>query len=76
MQTIRKAANPVAPVEDNDIHKGAKEEDRPGPERSSHPGLDNNGLPNDPIAIASDAIGANEDKSQSGASEPLRRPLA
>ena len=49
---------------DNDIHKGAKEEDRPGPERPSHPGLDNNGLPNDPIAIAQDALGANEDKSQ------------
>jgi hypothetical protein len=52
------------PVADNDIHKGAKEEDRPGPERSSHPGLDNNGLPNDPTSIAQDALGANEDKTQ------------
>jgi hypothetical protein len=49
---------------DNDIHKGAKEEDRPGPRRSSHPGLDENGLPNDPIAIAQDALGAKADKSQ------------
>jgi hypothetical protein len=49
---------------DNDIHKGAMEDDRPGPERSSHPGLDTNGLPNDPIAIAQDALGANVDRSQ------------
>jgi hypothetical protein len=55
---------PTTPVADNDIHKGAIEEDRPGPERSSHPGLDQNGLPNDPTAIAQDALGANEDKSQ------------
>jgi hypothetical protein len=51
-------------VEDNDIHKGAKEDDRPGPERSSHPGLDQNGLPNDPVAIACDVLGAHEDNSQ------------
>jgi hypothetical protein len=51
-------------VADKDIHKGAKEEDRPGPPRSSHPGLDENGLPNDPIAIAQDALGANADRSQ------------
>ena len=51
-------------VIDNDIHKGATEEDRPGPQRSSHPGLDENGLPNDPIAIAQDALGAKADKSQ------------
>jgi hypothetical protein len=54
----------ATPVEDNDIHKGAMEDDRPGPERSSHPGLDQNGLPNDPVAIASDVLGAHEDKSQ------------
>lgn len=49
---------------DNDAQKGAKEDDRPGPERSSHPGLDANGLPNDPIAIAQDALGAAVDRSQ------------
>ena len=49
---------------DNDIHKGAKEEDRPGPPRSSHPGLNRDGLPNDAIAIAQDKLGANADKSQ------------
>ena len=57
-------AESAAPLEDNDIHKGAKEDDRAGPERSSHPGLDANGLPNDPIAIAADMLGANVDKSQ------------
>ena len=56
--------NSTRPVADNDIHKGAKEEERPGPERSSHPGLDKNGLPNNPIAIAADMLGANEDHSQ------------
>lgn len=55
---------PKRPTKDNDIHKGATEEDRPGPERPSHPGLDKNGLPNDPVAIAQDALGAVEDKSQ------------
>ena len=49
---------------DNDLHKGAKEEERPGPERSSHPGLDQNGLPNDPVAIAQDMLGAAVDQSQ------------
>jgi hypothetical protein len=49
---------------DNDVHKGAKEDERPGPERSSHPGLDDNGLPNDAIAIAQDALGAKDDGSQ------------
>jgi hypothetical protein len=56
--------NSTKRVTDNDIHKGAKEDDRPGPKRSSHPGLDKNGLPNDSIAIAQDALGAQEDKSQ------------
>lgn len=49
---------------DHDVHKGAKEDDRPGPERSSHPGLDDNGLPNDAVAIAQDALGAKDDESQ------------
>ena len=56
--------NSTQSMADNDIHKGAKEDDRPGPGRSSHPGLDKNGRPNDPIAIAQDALGAQEDKSQ------------
>jgi hypothetical protein len=59
-----KPAHALRLVVDNDLHKGAVEEDRPGPERSTHPGLDHNGLPNDPIAIAQDALGARADKSQ------------
>ena len=55
---------PHTPVADQDIHKGAKEDDRPSPGQSSHPGLDQNGLPNDPTAIAQDALGATEDESQ------------
>jgi hypothetical protein len=56
--------SPRRPVADQDIHKGAKEDNRPGPERPAHPGLDKNGMPNDPIAIAQDKLGANVDKSQ------------
>jgi hypothetical protein len=64
MNVQQDVRNSAMSVEDNDFRKGAKEEDRPGPERSSHPGLDENGLPNDPVAIAADVLGANEDKSQ------------
>jgi hypothetical protein len=58
------AQSPVPSGEDHDLHKGAKEDDRPGPARSSHPGLDNEGMPNDAILIAQDRLGANADKSQ------------
>ena len=49
---------------DNDIHKGAIEGDRPDDEQQGNPNapaLDDNGLPADEQAIAEDAIGANED---------------
>jgi hypothetical protein len=49
---------------DNDSQKGATEENRPGPARSSHPGLDDDGLPNDPVAITQDRVGANADETQ------------
>ncbi len=49
---------------DQDIHKGAMEEDRPGPELTHAPALDGNGLPNDATAIAQDALGAAVDQSQ------------
>jgi hypothetical protein len=52
---------------DADGHKGAVEGDRPNDTQHSNPhgdGLDDEGLPNDPIAIAEDALGANEDDSQ------------
>jgi hypothetical protein len=49
---------------DQDVKKGAVEENRPGPVRSSAPALDANGLPNDATAIAQDALGAAVDQSQ------------
>jgi hypothetical protein len=50
--------------EDNDFHKGAKEEDRARAERNSRTGVDQNGLPNDPVATAEDSVGARIDESQ------------
>ena len=52
------------PHRDQDMHKGAMEEDRPGLEQSSAPALDADGLPNDATAIAQDALGAAVDQSQ------------
>jgi hypothetical protein len=54
---------PMRSSADADMHKGATEDDRPCA-RSNAPGLDDDGLPNDAIAIAQDAIGAREDGSQ------------
>ncbi|HSP91721.1 MAG TPA: hypothetical protein VLN08_12480 [Vicinamibacterales bacterium] len=48
---------------DQDTQKGATEENRSGPGRSRHPGLDENGLPNDSVAIGQDREGANADES-------------
>jgi len=54
--------------DDPDVHKGAIEGDRPTDrEQVGNPhgtGLDEDGLPDDPIAIAEDVEGANEDESQ------------
>lgn len=53
--------------DDPDVHKGAIEGDRPNDEQIGNPhgdGVDDEGLPDDPVATAEDAIGANEDKSQ------------
>ena len=50
--------------DDNDIHKGAIEGDRPGDEQQGNPhgtGIDDEGLPDDPIATSQDKIGANQD---------------
>ena len=49
---------------DQDARTGAIEEERPGGQDSGAPGLDGNGLPNDAIAIAQDAVGAREDGTQ------------
>ncbi len=53
--------------DDQDIHKGAIEGDRPTDEQQYNPngeGVDDQGLPDDPIAIAEDREGANADESQ------------
>jgi hypothetical protein len=52
---------------DPDIHKGAIEGDRPDDEQVGNPngdGVNEDGLPDDPVAIAEDQIGANEDQTQ------------
>ena len=57
----------LPPHADHDSHKGAIEGDRPTDEQHGNPsgdGVDKNGMPNDPIATAQDAIGANEDGSE------------
>jgi len=60
-------ATSLPPHADPDRHKGAIEGDRPTDEQQGNPsgkGVDKNGMPNDPVATAQDAIGANEDKSE------------
>ncbi len=52
---------------DPDIHKGAIEGDRPTDEQIGNPhgpGVDEEGLPDDPVATAEDKIGANEDETE------------
>jgi hypothetical protein len=54
---------------DQDEGKGAVEGDRPTDEQHSNrnaPALDEEGLPNDRVAIAEDVIGANVDGSEGG----------
>jgi hypothetical protein len=55
--------------DDQDVHKGAIEGDRPTDEQHSNPngpGVDEEGMPDDPVATAEDQIGANEDESEGG----------
>ena len=57
----------LPPHADPDVHKGAIEGNTPTDEQQGNPngdGVNDDGLPNDPVATAQDAIGANEDKSQ------------
>ena len=52
---------------DADDHKGAIEGDRPDDQQIGNPngdGINEEGMPDDPIATAEDRIGANEDESQ------------
>jgi len=48
---------------DQDIQKGATETPT-SPGNLNAPALDENGWPNDPVAIAEDVLGANEDETQ------------
>jgi hypothetical protein len=55
--------------EDQDVHKGAIEGDRPTDVQfgnSNAPALDDEGLPSDEVKIAEDALGANEDETEGG----------
>ena len=53
-------------TKDPDEQKGAVESTRPqdASQGKNAPGLDESGLPNDPVAITQDVLGANEDESQ------------
>jgi hypothetical protein len=53
--------------DDPEGQKGAIEGDRPGDEQQGNPhgdGVNDEGLPDDPIATAEDEIGANVDETQ------------
>jgi len=53
--------------DDPDVHKGAIEGDRPTDEQQSNPngdGVNDEGLPDDPVAQAEDVEGANSDHTQ------------
>jgi hypothetical protein len=55
--------------QDPDTHKGAIEGDRPEDEQMGNPqgdGIDDEGMPDDPVAAAQDSIGANEDETEGG----------
>ena len=58
------------PGTDSDEHMGAVEGDRPTdcPQQGNDnaPGLDDQGMPNDPDAIAQDVFGANLDETEGG----------
>ena len=60
--------NKPAERHDGDDHMGAVEgnrpTDRPNEGNDNAPGLDDQGMPDDPVAIGQDRIGANVDESQ------------
>jgi len=59
-----------APEHDAEGHLGVVEgdrpDDRPNEGNRNAPALDEDGMPNDPIAICEDVIGANADESEGG----------
>ena len=55
------------PHDTTDEHLGAVEGDRSTDPQQGNPngdGLDDQGMPDDPVAICEDVLGANQDKSQ------------
>ena len=60
----------AAPQQPDDEHLGAVEGDRPTdrPQQGNEnaPALDDEGLPNDPVRICEDVLGANVDGSEGG----------
>ena len=58
------------PLVDSDEHMGAVEGDRPtdSPQQGNPnaPGIDDEGMPNDPDATAQDVFGANLDETEGG----------
>jgi hypothetical protein len=57
----------LTPTDDPDAGKGAVEGDRPDQPQNANPhgpGVNDQGLPDDPVGIAEDVIGANEDETQ------------
>ncbi len=57
----------IRQLDDPDVHKGEIEGDRPNDEQQYNPhgdGVNDDGLPDDPVATAEDAEGANEDGTQ------------
>lgn len=57
-------------TDQSDEHMGAVEGDRPTDQpnqgNENAPGLNDQGLPNDPVAICEDVIGANVDEAEGG----------
>ncbi|MQA31432.1 MAG: hypothetical protein GEU82_16625 [Luteitalea sp.] len=61
----------MATKQENDpaAHRGAVEGNRPEDTQTGNPhggGIDSQGMPNDPVATAEDAIGAREDGTEGG----------
>ena len=58
------------PLDRGDQHIGAVEgdrpTDRPNQGNDNAPGVDDQGMPNDPVGTAEDRIGANMDESEGG----------
>jgi hypothetical protein len=60
---------PNKPQRDPDSSKGVVEGDRPTDEQFGNrnaPAINDEGLPNDEVAIAEDVLGANEDETEGG----------